>query len=116
MVTSFKYLGRVLTAASDDWTVLVGNLRKARKIWEQMARIMGQEVANPRVSGIFFKVVVHTVFLFGSEMWVLTPHIGRSLGSFQHGVARWITRRHTKRRAEGGGCVTAGGRYGGSGF
>ena len=48
-VASFKYLGRVLTAAYDDCTAVVGNLRKARKIWAQMARIMGQEGARPRV-------------------------------------------------------------------
>ena len=31
MVTSFKYLGQVLAASDDDWTEVVGNLRKSRK-------------------------------------------------------------------------------------
>ena len=31
MVNYFKYLEQVLTSADDDWTELVGKVRKARK-------------------------------------------------------------------------------------
>ena len=41
-VTSFKYLGRVLTVGEDDWMAVAGNLRKARKSWMQMTKILGQ--------------------------------------------------------------------------
>ena len=95
-VTSFKYLGRVLAAADDDWPEVVGNLRKVRKSWSQMARILGQEGASPRVSGMFFKAVVQVVLLFKLETWVLTPRMGRALGSFQHRVARQIMGRQPK--------------------
>ena len=57
-VTSFKYMGRVLMVADDNWTEVAGNPRKARKSWARMARILGREGTNPRVSGIFFKMVV----------------------------------------------------------
>ena len=57
-VTSFKYLGWVLTAADDNWPEVVENLCKARKIWARLARILGWEGASPRVSGIFFKSIV----------------------------------------------------------
>ena len=50
-VTSFIYLGRVLTAADDDWPAVVGNLRKGRKRWLRLERILGWEGAIPRVSG-----------------------------------------------------------------
>ena len=77
MVTSFKYLGRVLMAADNNWPAVVVNLWKERKIWAWLARILGREGASPRVSGMFFKAVVQAVvqavFLFGSEAWVLTP-------------------------------------------
>ena len=33
MVTSFKYLGRVLTELYEYWPVLVANLQKARNQW-----------------------------------------------------------------------------------
>ena len=44
-----------------------------------MARIMEWEGTIPRVSGMFFNVVVKAVVLFGSETWVLTLQMGRSL-------------------------------------
>ena len=33
-----------------------------------------------RVSSFFFKVMVQAVLLFGSETWVVTPHVGKALG------------------------------------
>ena len=33
MVSSFKYLGRVMTAGDNNWPAVVGNLVKARKSW-----------------------------------------------------------------------------------
>ena len=32
-VSSFKYMGRVLSALDDDWPVVVENIRKAQKKW-----------------------------------------------------------------------------------
>ena len=52
-VTSFKYLGQVLTAADDNWMEVVGNLRKEQKSWAQLARILGQKDTSPRVLGVF---------------------------------------------------------------
>ena len=88
MVTSFKYLGQVLTAAKENWPEVVGNLRKARKSWSWIARILGWEGANPRVSRMFLKAVVQAVLLFMTDTWVLIPCIGRPLGCFQHKVAK----------------------------
>ena len=89
-------------AGEEDWPVVMGNLRKGRKSWAQLTRILAREGADMRVSGMFFKVLVQAVLLFGSETWVLTPCMERSLGSFQHSVARMITGRHTRRQGEGG--------------
>ena len=46
---------------------------------------------------MFLKAVFQVDLLFGSYTWVMTPHMGRSLGGFQHRVARRITGRHLKR-------------------
>ena len=92
-VTLLKYLRQVMAMAYDNWTVVVGTLWKAQKIWAQMGRILVWEGAFPRVLGVFFKAVVQAVLLFGSETWVLTPRMGRDLGSFQNRVARRITGR-----------------------
>ena len=58
MVTSFKYLGRVISAIDDNWPVVVKILSRARKVWSRISCILGREGAVPRVSGFFFKAVV----------------------------------------------------------
>ena len=42
IVAAFKYLGRILPSTYNNWTVVVSNLRKARKKWAQMSRILGR--------------------------------------------------------------------------
>ena len=95
-VTSFKYLGRVLTEGDDNCPEVEGNFRKARKIWMLMKRILIRERDYPKVSGLFFKEFVQAVLLLGEETWVLTPRIDRALSSFQHRVARWLAGRQTR--------------------
>ena len=73
MVTSFRYLGRVMSEADDDWTEVVQNLAKARVAWKITTRILSREGERPRVSGFFFKAVVQSVLLFGEETWVVLP-------------------------------------------
>ena len=89
-ITSFKYLGRIMTTSDDDWPAVVGNPSKARKIWLWLSIILGRYGVKPRVLVITFKVVVQAVFIFGSETWVMIPHMGCTLGRFQHMVVRWI--------------------------
>ena len=101
MVTSFKYLERIMTASDENWQAVVGNLRKARKIWSRLERIMGREGASPRLPGVFLKVFVQAVLIFGSETLVMTPRMSRDLGVFQHRVSRRITGRKAKRQVDG---------------
>ena len=82
-----------MKAADENCLELVGNLWKVRKIWVRMARILRQEGTSPRVFGMFFKAVVQAVLLFESYTWVITPHMGRSLGNFHHRVTRKIAGR-----------------------
>ena len=76
-----------MTAGGNDWPAVAGNLRKAWKSCTRMTRILVREVADSWISGLFCKAVVQAVLLFRSEMWVLTPCMERSMGSFQHRVA-----------------------------
>ena len=66
-------------------------MKNVRKSWVLMTRILVWEGADPRVSGVLFKAVVHVVLLFRSDTLVLTPRMEWDLGSFQHRVARRIT-------------------------
>ena len=62
-----------------------------------MQRILNREGANKRVSGDFFKAVVHQVLLFGADTWVVSPRMERALNSFIHESARRITGRQPRR-------------------
>ena len=80
-----------MTASYNDWLAVLVNLKKSRNSWARLTRILVREGYNPRVSGMFFKAVIQALLIFGPETWVLTPHMGQDLGSFQHGDARQIT-------------------------
>ena len=69
-------------ASDNDWPVVVGNLKKSWTKWAKMLRISGREGAKTWLSRTFFKAVVQAVLLFGSETWVMTPHMGRAMGLF----------------------------------
>ena len=97
-VSTFKYLGQLMTTGDDNWPSVAGNLVKARKSWGHQSRILSREWADKRVLGNFFKAVVQAVLMFGAETGVLTPRIERALERFQHGSARRITGRQPQRR------------------
>ena len=66
MVTSFGYLGSVISAADDDWLEVVRNLAKPRVVWRRITRILSREGANLWVSDFFLKDVVQSLILFGT--------------------------------------------------
>ena len=94
-------MGRVLTAGDDDWPVVVGNLRKARKIWMRTTRILIRDGEDPKISGLFFKAFVQAVLIFGAETWVLTPPDGE--GTEQLPEKGCATAHREAAEAEGGG-------------
>ena len=65
MVTSFRYLGRVILVADDNWPEVVRNLSRTRAMWKRMTRILSKKGAELRVFGFFFKAMVQAVFIFG---------------------------------------------------
>ena len=52
------------------------------------------------MSGIFYLMVVQVVLLFGSETWVISPHIRRVMGCFHQQVLRRLTGRQPIRQAD----------------
>ena len=100
-VAEFQYLGRVLTATDDDWPAVAGNIRKARVSWGRLARVLGQEGADPKVSRSFYTDVTQQVLLFGAESWVLTKNMESGLDTLQGRVARRLTKRQPRRGRDG---------------
>jgi hypothetical protein len=90
-VSTFKYLGRLLSSTDDDWPTIYKNLSKARKRWGMVSRLLVQDNADPKTSGIFYKAIVQSILLYGSETWVVTPSVLRVLESFHNRVARRIS-------------------------
>ena len=88
-------------ASYDGWTVVVHNLRKAQKKWEQLSRVMVREGRDSCTPGLFYAVVVQAVLLYGSDMWVMSPLIGKMMGSFQLMVIHRLTGWQPRRRAYG---------------
>ena len=65
MVTFFKYMGRVISAADKDWPAVVNNVSQVRKVWSRMLCILSREGAVPQVPVLFFRAVVQAVLIFG---------------------------------------------------
>ena len=90
-VTEFKYLGRVLTNTYDDCPAVAGNIRKVWASWGRLARILGREGADLKVTRSFYTAVTQQVLLFGAESWVITKSMESALDAFQGRVARRLT-------------------------
>ena len=81
-------MGILLSAADDYWPAVIRNLTKSQAVWRIVTRILSREGARPQVSGFFFKSFVQSVFIFGEETWVVTPHMGQVLGGSEDQVVR----------------------------
>ena len=66
-----------------------------------MSWVLGQEGADPNVSGKFYKAVAQAVLLFGEETWVLTQRMENALDIFQSRFARRITGKQPRRKTDG---------------
>ena len=67
MVTSFKYLGRVILKTDNKFPAVMSNLAWSKKVWSRMSRILSREGATPQVSALFFKAVIQAVLIFEAE-------------------------------------------------
>ena len=90
-VEVFKYLGRLLAYDDVDTQATMSNIRKARRVWARISAVLRAENASPRVCGMFYKITVQSVLLFGSETWILTPITLERLEGFHVKAARRMT-------------------------
>jgi hypothetical protein len=73
-VEVFKYLGRLLAYDDSNTQAMRGNLKKVRKSWDRVSRILRAENTSAKVCGVFYIAIVQAVQLFGSETWKLSPY------------------------------------------
>ena len=101
-VTSFNYLGRILSERDDDTQCIETQLSKARQRWGMVLRVLKKnKVDNPKIMGRFYVAVVQAVLLYGAETWVVSERNMRKLKSFHHRCARAISGRNIRKLPDG---------------
>ena len=92
-VSSFKYLGRVLSESDNNWPAVICNLRIARNKWAHILWVLGQEGADSQTSVMLYTAVVQVVLLYRSESWVMSLRICKALGGFHRQIIQQLTGR-----------------------
>ena len=70
--TYFLYLGHTVAFNNSNWEALYQNLRKARRCWGVVSNVLTMTREKVWAWAMLYKVVVHTVFPYGAEIWVVT--------------------------------------------
>ena len=73
-------------------------IRKARGTWARVGQVLRGENAAPRVAAKFYKAVVQSVLLYGSETWNLTETVLARLEGFHIRAAYRMARVHKPRK------------------
>ncbi len=94
-------MGWLLAYNDNDSQEMHANLKKARKSWAQVSRVLRAENTSPKVCGVFYKAVVQAVLLFGSETWKLSPASLKSLEGFHIWAARRMAGMQPTRNPDG---------------
>ena len=82
-VKSFKYLGRILTDKDDDGEAIDQQLKKARMTRGRIGKIIKKKTnGSPKTMSVFYKVIIQSVLLYGSESWVISKHYHKKLQVF----------------------------------
>ena len=95
-VKEFKYLGRYMNAKNDDWSAITRNIEKSQKRWASVKRVLCRDKSSTRTMGYFYKAIIQSILLYGSESWVLTDSMLMKLEAFHKKIARNITNCHIR--------------------
>ena len=68
----FPYLGQTTKYSNSDWTAVYQNLRKARRLWGMVVRVLAKMGETVRARGMIYKLVEQSVLIRGSEICVVT--------------------------------------------
>ena len=93
-VNEFKYLGRWVNDKNNDWLAIKNNMNKAKQRWSHVRKILVRDNANRKTMAYFYKAVVQSVLLYGSETWVPSSIMMRKLNAFHNKIARNIMNRN----------------------
>ena len=77
---------------------MLSQIKKAREIWAWVGQVLQAENTPPKVSAKFYKAVVQSILLYGSETWNLTKTALARLDEFHIRAAYRMAKRHKPRR------------------
>ena len=86
--TAFPYLGHTVAYNNRDWTDLYQNLKNSWKPWGMVMKVLTNIGPEVRAWAMMYTEVVHTVFVYGGESWVVTGAMLTVLEGFHHHVDR----------------------------
>jgi hypothetical protein len=93
-VDVYKYLGHLLSQDDDDVQAVRAQICKACTTWACVGNMLQAHNAALTISALFYKVVVQSVLLNGSETWVLTKMVLARLEGFHIRAAYKMAKRH----------------------
>jgi hypothetical protein len=93
-VELFRYLGRILAQDDDDVRAVRSQIKKAWVIWARVGQVLQADNTPPKVSTKFYKAVVQSVLLYGSETWNLTTTALSRLEGFHIRAAYRMAKKH----------------------
>jgi hypothetical protein len=79
-VRDFKYLGRISSDDDDDLPAVRENMKKTRKRWARVSRLLVREGATAKMMGKIYLAVVQSVLLYIRDMGTFRAnerHAGR---------------------------------------
>jgi hypothetical protein len=91
-VRDFKYPERITSDDDDDLPAARENMKKARKRWARVSRLLVREGATAKMMGKTYLAVVQSVLLYGSETRVLSERMRGMPEGFHNRCARQMTR------------------------
>jgi len=97
-VESFCYLGQILAQDDEDVRAVWIQIKKAHGTWARVGQVLQADNTPPKVSAMFYKVVVQSVLLYGSETWNLTKTALARLEGFHIRAAYLMAKKHKPRR------------------
>jgi hypothetical protein len=96
-VDTFKYLGRPLSAKSNEVPAINQNLREANKTWGLIRNLLKREGSDIKTSSTFYKTIVQSTLLYGAETWDTPADTLHPIEHSHNYVAWHLTNRHIRK-------------------
>ena len=70
--------------------------KKTRKRWFRIEKLLKRKEANAKIMGTFYKIIIQTLLLYGSETWVINNTNLQKLKSFHNKCARQMCKNNIR--------------------